>query len=48
MGPSKHKKFAGRKSKPLKEENPFEKFANARKKHDVINRRVKGTVSAVC
>ena len=23
-------------------ENPFDKFANARKKHEVINRRVKG------
>lgn len=23
-------------------ENPFEKFANARKKHEVVNRRVKG------
>lgn len=28
-------------SKP-KAENPFDKFANARKKHDVLNRRVKG------
>ena len=23
-------------------ENPFDKFANARKKHEVINRKVKG------
>lgn len=23
-------------------ENPFDKFANARKKHEVVNRRVKG------
>lgn len=23
-------------------ENPFDKFANARKKHDVLNRKVKG------
>lgn len=23
-------------------ENPFDKFANPRKKHDVLNRRVKG------
>jgi hypothetical protein len=23
-------------------ENPFDKFANARKKHEVLNRRVKG------
>ena len=23
-------------------ENPFEKFANSRKKHEVLNRRVKG------
>jgi hypothetical protein len=23
-------------------ENPFDKFANSRKKHDVLNRRVKG------
>lgn len=25
-----------------KAENPFDKFANARKKHEVLNRRVKG------
>jgi hypothetical protein len=25
-----------------KKENPFDKFANARKKHDVLNRKVKG------
>lgn len=25
-----------------KPENPFDKFANARKKHEVLNRRVKG------
>ncbi len=25
-----------------KAENPFDKFANARKKHDILNRRVKG------
>lgn len=25
-----------------KAENPFDKFANAKKKHDVLNRRVKG------
>lgn len=25
-----------------KTENPFDKFANARKKHEVLNRRVKG------
>lgn len=32
------------KKPPVKKpaENPFDKFANARKKHDVINRRVKG------
>ena len=23
-------------------ENPFDRFANARKKHDVVNRKVKG------
>lgn len=27
---------------PKKQENPFEKFANSKKKHEVINRRVKG------
>ena len=26
----------------LKIENPFDKFANARKKHDILNRKVKG------
>jgi hypothetical protein len=25
-----------------KTENPFEKFANSKKKHEVVNRRVKG------
>lgn len=25
-----------------KADNPFDKFANARKKHDVLNRKVKG------
>lgn len=25
-----------------KAENPFDKFANSRKKHDVLNRKVKG------
>jgi len=25
-----------------KTENPFDKFANSRKKHDILNRRVKG------
>jgi hypothetical protein len=26
----------------VKAENPFDKFANAHKKHEVLNRRVKG------
>jgi hypothetical protein len=34
-------KVVHRKSKKPAE-NPFEKFANARKKHEVVNRRVKG------
>lgn len=25
-----------------KKENPFDKFANSKKKHEVVNRRVKG------
>ena len=30
-------------AKPTKAaENPFDRFANPRKKHDVVNRRVKG------
>ena len=29
-------------SKSAKKENPFDKFANPRKKHDILNRRVKG------
>ncbi len=33
-------KQAGKKTKPV--ENPFDRFANPRKKHDVLNRRVKG------
>jgi hypothetical protein len=28
--------------KKKEKENPFDKFANARKKHEVLNRRVKG------
>lgn len=27
---------------PLRSDNPFDKFANSRKKHDILNRRVKG------
>ena len=39
--------WIGRKSKPpyKKEEtiiNPFDKFSNAKKKHEVLNRKVKG------
>lgn len=29
-------------AKSAKKENPFDKFANPRKKHDILNRRVKG------
>ena len=37
------KKASSSSSSSLKnQENPFDKFANARKKHDVLNRRVKG------
>lgn len=28
--------------KSKSKENPFEKFANSKKKHEVVNRRVKG------
>ena len=34
----KRKQTSGSKAK----ENPFDTFANARKKHEVVNRRVKG------
>ena len=27
---------------PMRSENPFDKFNNSKKKHDVVNRRVKG------
>ena len=37
-----HLKKAGIGGKTNAKENPFDKFANARKKHEVINRRVKG------
>ena len=33
--------FAGGGKKSLND-NPFDKFANAKKKHEVVNRRVKG------
>lgn len=48
----KNKSFAGKSAKSFKPssgkssgkpaDNPFDKFANPRKKHDVVNRRVKG------
>ena len=34
--------FAIAKKLEKAKENPFDKFANAKKKHDVVNRRVKG------
>lgn len=37
--PSARNAVGGKLAKP---ENPFDKFANARKKHEVLNRRVKG------
>jgi hypothetical protein len=37
-----HLQKAGIGAKKSATENPFDKFANARKKHEVINRRVKG------
>ncbi len=41
MNSSKSKQpFPKKAKKPA--ENPFDKFANSKKKHDVINRKVKG------
>jgi hypothetical protein len=42
MKSSKSKQIRKVKRILTKPENPFDKFANARKKHDVINRKVKG------
>lgn len=47
-GPTQRRAFAtpsnrnGKSAVGAKPENPFDKFANARKKHEVLNRRVKG------
>jgi hypothetical protein len=41
-GGTKKGSFGATKKSAGAAENPFDKFANARKKHDVVNRRVKG------